>query len=535
MISIIVPVYNVERFISTTIQSVVQQEGFSDWELILVNDGSTDSSGEICNKFAKEDNRIYVINKSNGGLSSARNAGLDAAKGEYVLFLDGDDCLDVVTLQILNRLAEINPQCDFFQFRYEEVQPSSPYGHRVPNKILEYKELYNEQDFFLQLYRLGGVAASACTKLIKRSILENLRFEEGFIHEDELFTTALLAHCSCIGYCSNEFYKYVMRAGSIQRSSFSLNKLQAIEVLNERIDYLHSRGYDKLVQLFKSRLYGNLLMLWNEAKVYRCKDALIIIERQLDGLCTTQFPLTGIKQNVIYHSTCFRHFALCLFYDSYKIGKPIVQKFRNAKIKYNRRKERLKNRSKLRCLDFSIISNNCWGGLVYQRFALPYTSPTIGLFIMDDDYIKFLEHLDYYLAQPLKFITKGQSRYVRRLLAESTAKSNYPIGLLDDVEVHFLHYSSEKEAFEKWEKRKKRLNKKCLLVKFSQRSSTGVDILSRFSKLPYKNKICFTEYDYPGDEFIKVDELKNLNIQGGDETPYVMDKIDIIEILNKLR
>ena len=154
---------------------------------------------------------------------------------------------------------------------------------------------------------------------------------------------------------------------------------------------------------------------------------------------------------------------------------------------------------------------------------------------MDDDYIKFLERFGYYIAQPLKFITIEESRYKQQLQSESTAKMNYPIALLDDVEIHFLHYKSTTEAEEKWNRRLKRLNMNRLLVKMSQRSLNSNDILDRFEALPFKNKICFTEHKRNNPIFITIPELHLLNIQGGDETPFVIEKVDLVKMINEIK
>ena len=518
MISIIVPIYNVEKFLPTTVESIKNQEGFSDWELILVDDGSKDGSPALCDQFAASDSRIKVVHKPNGGLSSARNAGIEASSGNFLLFLDGDDCLDSSTLKVLHHVITAHPGCDFIQFRYEEVLPAAPFGHKASEKIENYTELYREQDFFLQLYSLGGVAASACTKLIKRTTLGDLHFKEGIIHEDEHFTTHLLARCHQVGYCTNEFYKYAMREDSIQHSAFSPKRLDAVCVREERLQYLESKGYKHEYALFHSQLISNLHILWNDA--YEAND---------DESCRwleDRFKLYGNSQT---------HSLLALTYNVKKVLKPFTQKLRNALTKWNNCRTTAARRKQLSSTDFTIISNNCWGGIVYQYFGLKYTSPTIGLFIMDDDYIKFLERLDYYLSLPLQFITMDQSRYREKLTSESTAKAYYPIAHLDDIEIHFLHYHSEDEARTKWEYRKKRINKERLFIKMSQRSANNRSILDRFAALPYKNKICFTEFENVGPEFVYVPELRNLNIQGGDEMPYVMERIDFIKIINEIR
>lgn len=107
--------------------------------------------------------------------------------------------------------------------------------------------------------------------------------------------------------------------------------------------------------------------------------------------------------------------------------------------------------------------------------------------------------------------------------------------MLDDIEVHFLHYKSEKEAEEKWNRRIKRLNHDRLLIKMSQRSLDSQEILDRFQALPFKNKVCFTEYKRENPIFITIPELHLLNIQGGDETPFVIEKVDLVKMINKLK
>jgi uncharacterized protein (DUF1919 family) len=517
----------------STLESLIQQEGDIDYEILLVDDGSTDGSASICEKYASECNKISVIHKLNGGLSSARNTGIHIARGEYLMFVDGDDCLDSVTLAALTKAILLHPHCDVIHFRYEEVSPSMPLGHCTKRELEEYYESTDEHEYFFQLYQLGGGTASACTKLIKRCVIGDLRFKEGIQHEDEEFVTRLLPQCKCIGYCSNEFYKYMMRSGSIIHSDFSRKRLDIIPILKDRIVYLESKKYDDLVEKFKLKLYSILRILWNDA--YRCNDldSTQLIEVELNAMYSVK-SCNGADL-LILKSGVLRPWMLRGMFHLKSVLMPIAQKIRNANIKYRRRKECSDRRKQLKFTDFTIISNNCWGGLVYQYFGLPYATPTIGLFMMDDDYIKFLENLDYYLSQSLVFIPHSESKYQERLNRETTAKDSYPIALLDDVEVHFLHYKSSEEAELKWEYRKSRINKSHLLVKMSQRSSNDETILERFEKLPFENKICFTESVRMAKDFIHIPELRRLNIQGGDETPFVMDRVDLVELINNMR
>ena len=144
--------------------------------------------------------------------------------------------------------------------------------------------------------------------------------------------------------------------------------------------------------------------------------------------------------------------------------------------------------------NITIISNNCWGGHVYRYFGLSYTSPTVGMFFFTEEYIRFLKHLDHYLSLELKFIPIEQSRYSEELKQRNHLTC--PIGVLDDVEIVFLHYHSEDEAREKWNRRKKRINIDNLIVKMSEMNLCTEAFLREFDSLPYKHKFVFVHKDY---------------------------------------
>lgn len=143
---------------------------------------------------------------------------------------------------------------------------------------------------------------------------------------------------------------------------------------------------------------------------------------------------------------------------------------------------------------FSIISNNCWGGLVYQHYNLSYDTPTIGCYFFADDYIKFISNLKYYLNLDISFISYNKSRYKDELFKKKQTK--IPIGVLDDVEVIFLHYHSEREAKEKWDRRKKRIHWDNLFFKFSEMNHCSLYHLKRFDEIPVENKLVIVSQDY---------------------------------------
>lgn len=144
--------------------------------------------------------------------------------------------------------------------------------------------------------------------------------------------------------------------------------------------------------------------------------------------------------------------------------------------------ENYSSRKKLINKDFTIISDNCWGGQVYQDLGIEYNTPFIGLFIVSPDYIRLVKNLEHYLSQPLTFINSSKYR----------DNVQYPIGLLDDVEIHFMHYKNEKEAIEKWNRRLNRMNWDNLFFKVNDRDYCTDRLLKEFDELSYSRKIIFT-------------------------------------------
>ena len=180
--------------------------------------------------------------------------------------------------------------------------------------------------------------------------------------------------------------------------------------------------------------------------------------------------------------------------------------------------------------NFTIISDNCWGGFIYQRYNLKYRTPTIGLFFYPQDYIRFLENINYYLSIPLKVGTRKDSKY-----KDINPERDYPIGVLDDVEIQLLHYKSCEEAISKWEKRKKRIDFNNCLIKMSNRSSLfTADIYQRFENLKFKNKILFTKDNVKYKDCIYVEKFKDIVDTNVSEIPFTLKKIKLRKILNDL-
>lgn len=221
--SIILPIYNVEKYLSPCIESILAQT-CKDYEIILVDDGSKDSSGKICDEYASKYEFIKVIHKPNGGLSDARNVGLKAAAGEYIFFIDSDDyLLDNKVLERFEKMTVSNPDVvSFGSIKWFESDGSvSIYA----NNLSVSTESNRVSDIYLELIDRDAYSNSAWSKIIKRSILvdNNIEFEKGLLGEDNDWFYKVVSHVQTLELINEPLYGYRQRAGSITKTSTNKN------------------------------------------------------------------------------------------------------------------------------------------------------------------------------------------------------------------------------------------------------------------------------------------------------------------------
>lgn len=232
-ISIIVPVYKVEEYLPRCIDSILVQT-FSDFELILVDDGSPDNCGKICDEYAKNDDRIVVIHKDNGGLSDARNAGINVATGEYIGFVDSDDWIDpnmycVLYENAINNRADIS-ECFFMRCSDRVIA-------KQPKKVIE--KILSKENAIIELYNNDNYGSITVTnKLFKKSLFDIIKFPFGKINEDQFVTPKLFYYANCVVFCNYIGYYYFSRQNSIMNSDFSLKKLDAVYAYKDNRDFL---------------------------------------------------------------------------------------------------------------------------------------------------------------------------------------------------------------------------------------------------------------------------------------------------------
>ena len=210
--SVIIPVYNVQDYLEECVESVLHQT-FLDFEVILVDDGSKDRSGALCDALAQKDSRILVHHQENQGLSGARNSGLALAKGEYILFLDSDDFYPQT--DFLEKIASVSDHADIICFNYAR------YTDRLLGKMLAYPEnSFSDDQLWLELTRRNAYQSSACIKAVKRELLQknDITFERGTLSEDIEWSAKVLLSAGSVALAPDCIYAYRVRQGSISKT-----------------------------------------------------------------------------------------------------------------------------------------------------------------------------------------------------------------------------------------------------------------------------------------------------------------------------
>ena len=255
LVSVIVPIYMVEAYLPACIESI-QNQTYENLEIILVDDGSKDDCGKIAEKYAANDSRIKVIHKENGGLSDARNAGIDVAEGEYFVFVDSDDRIhpqmtELLLQPVVENKADMSV-CNFMTIGDDEKTDISNIV-KADIVIIENMEDKTKNYFEEKSYVRFTVAWN---KLYPRRYFEQIRYPKGKIHEDEFTTYKLLDKADRVAYIKDPLYYYVQRGSSIMGEGFNEKSLHRLEAMDERIRYyLALNNYEWAVNiLFLYRL-----------------------------------------------------------------------------------------------------------------------------------------------------------------------------------------------------------------------------------------------------------------------------------------
>ena len=269
-VSVVVPIYNAEKFIEATVEMLCKQT-LSDIEIILVNDGSSDSSGEICDKLSKQDSRIKVIHLKNSGVCVARNTGVKVAQGEYITFCDSDDVISEKLVEVLYKLATEN-NCDMASVKYSFKFPDGKIKKaESTGKFKKYDNNCEAIKDFLE----GKIFSGVYTKIFHRELAAKITFEEGKkINEDRMYVFDALRNAKAICYKDECLYRYIRREISSSNGSFNEKFFDCV-YFAKKIEKIVEKDFPQIINFAKANsmhTYFYMLKMmckYNVEKEYR--------------------------------------------------------------------------------------------------------------------------------------------------------------------------------------------------------------------------------------------------------------------------
>lgn len=256
LISVVVPVYKVEKYIHQCINSILNQT-YKNLELILIDDGSPDTCGEICDDYSRKDTRVRVIHKKNGGLSDARNAGIDIAKGEYITFIDSDDYVHQDYLKVMHDLAE-GQHASIVQVNF--TNQADDLGQDVSAGISR----FTPEKALRDMLRMKEVQVIACAKLYRTDLFKEIRYPYGRLNEDNLTTYKLILACrGMVVVSKKKLYYYRVNDTGIMNGLFSARRYEILSFASEIRQYMGAQAskYDADIEYSEMRI---AIRLYNE-------------------------------------------------------------------------------------------------------------------------------------------------------------------------------------------------------------------------------------------------------------------------------
>lgn len=321
LVSVIVPVYNVEEHLGRCVDSILSQT-YSNLEIILVDDGATDSSGQICDEYSKKDPRIRVTHKKNGGLSSARNAGIDIARGDYLEFVDSDDWIEPDAVEAMLHLARIH-QTELVVAGRWDVKART--GEKKLGLCPPVEEVISGEELVSRIFRWDNCDSSACDKLFHRRLFREVRFPLGLICEDIPVMYRIVLDAGRIAMLNQPVYNYFHRDGSITNAKtisektfhFSRHTEQILADIQKNWPGIEPEArYLRVRSLVNSVLSVDLACSEDQEK-YRetCRKERKALRQQMGFFLTS--PLFGRRERVT---------DLLLALNLYRLLRPIFSR-----------------------------------------------------------------------------------------------------------------------------------------------------------------------------------------------------------------
>lgn len=324
-ISVIIPVYNVQEYLRKCLDSVIGQT-YDNLEILLVNDGSTDRSGEICDYYASRDSRIRVIHQQNGGLASARNTGMDAAKGAYIGFVDSDDWIDLDMYEFLYNLLHQH-QADLSICRLKEITHAKLINRStgqllVCDGLSAVKRIFRRENDF-------HIGYSVFNKLYKKELLDNLRFPVGRLTEDIYFTPKLMYRCRKCVYQDTAKYNYLKeRPGSIMNAAIHSKRVfDELDGYREIERFFCERNVKEYARMVREIYLIKLMYFHYRVASSQGKDEEIILK----ALKTDFYKELEKTQSLLSWSTQLKVFLFKLSPSCYYSARQATDNFKRIK------------------------------------------------------------------------------------------------------------------------------------------------------------------------------------------------------------
>lgn len=317
LVSVIVPIYMVQDYLEKCVKSIMNQT-YKNLEIILVDDGSKDDCGKMCDQYKKNDPRISVIHKTNGGLSDARNAGIDVAKGSYFVFVDSDDYIHPQMIECLMKpvsegLADMSV-CEFVDVKSDENVAFDEI--KDPETVIIASKEDKRYYYLCEPYVRFTVAWN---KLYPREYFDEIRYPKGKIHEDEFTTYKILEYPDRVAFIKEPLYYYVQRGSSIMGEGFNVKTLYVLDALDERVGFYASKGnYDwaekthsvyRMIlthdyrKILKSEEYDYSILKGNIAKLRKTTFSNVFkypisLRHKLGYMSLALFPKTYLEKHI---------------------------------------------------------------------------------------------------------------------------------------------------------------------------------------------------------------------------------------------
>ena len=515
-VSVVMPAYNAEKYIGEAIDSILNQT-FEDFEFIIIDDCSSDRTAEIIKSYTDKRIRFYQ-NEHNMGVAATLNRGLDLATGEYIARMDSDD------ISLPERFEK--------QVQYMSINPNTAVlGAAIELFGAQSGKRYFSTDYeHLKVDLLFGNCFAHPAVMMRASCFGKgkLQYDNMFNKMEDFDMWVRTAELYEIASLPIILLKYRIHPEQVTQKPSEVNLTQ-LRMLKERQMKLigvapNGTGFESYISYCNGYFdinVNNVIELVSFFALVRKKNR--IAAKYVEKILKNSFDAV-IKRllSKLSLASALRIAAQCginpVVYGIERLERGVL-----VRIGSGTRKKLLKQNLKNK--DFTIISNNCWGGAIYQKYGLEYRSPTVGLYILGHDFVKLCSDWERYMKLQLEFIPWESASYYHAL----KDKEKYPVAKLGDIEIYFMHYRSEQEAAEKWYRRAKRINPEKMIFKLSQREGCSKEDIEAFMALPQNNKVCFA-YDRV-DGAIFVPELEGF---AGDESPIIETLFDELQLINSM-